>query len=103
MTEQTEPTSATYTPDWQRIVNGLSADLEEEREAHRAWRRHAEAARADIALRPDFVQHASTDAIRAQYERAQAQADLWSDRARSLFLLLGEREDRPGAPQRLLP
>ncbi|HET9382568.1 MAG TPA: hypothetical protein VFP69_17300 [Streptomyces sp.] len=56
MTEQTEPATgpgATYTPDWQCIVNGLSADLEEEREAHRAWRRNAEAARADIARYED--------------------------------------------------
>lgn len=44
-------------------------------------------------LRPDFVEHASTDAIRAQYERAQAQADLWADRARALFLLLCQREE----------
>ncbi|MDW6058094.1 hypothetical protein SAZ11_08325 [Streptomyces sp. FXJ1.4098] len=45
-------------------------------------------------LRPDFVEQASTDAIRAQYERAQAQADLWADRARDLFLLLCQREDQ---------
>lgn len=44
------------------------------------------------ALRPDFVENAGTDAIRAQYERAQAMADLWSDRARELFLLLAQRE-----------
>ncbi|WP_158935117.1 hypothetical protein [Streptomyces capuensis] len=48
-------------------------------------------------LRPDFVEHASTDAIRAQYERAQAQADLWADRARDLFLLLCQREDQTNA------
>lgn len=34
------------------------------------------------SLRPDFVENASTDAIRVQYEHAQAQTDLWSDRAR---------------------
>lgn len=45
-------------------------------------------------LRPDFVERASTDAIRAQYERAQANADLWADRARDLFLLLCQREDQ---------
>jgi len=44
-------------------------------------------------LRPEFVENASTTAIRAQYERAQAQADLWSDRARALFLLLCQREE----------
>ncbi|MGQ4393760.1 hypothetical protein ACN6K5_003546 [Streptomyces violaceoruber] len=44
------------------------------------------------SLRPDFAAHASLEAIRAQYERAQAQADLWSDRARDLFLLLCQRE-----------
>lgn len=49
------------------------------------------------ALRPDFVQHASTDAIRAQYERAQALADLWADRARHLFLLLCQREEQADA------
>ncbi|WP_333757965.1 hypothetical protein [Streptomyces sp. ISBFB 2968] len=43
-------------------------------------------------LRPDFAEHASLEAIRAQYERAQAQADLWADRARDLFLLLCQRE-----------
>ncbi|WIC88856.1 hypothetical protein SEA_ONIONKNIGHT_50 [Streptomyces phage OnionKnight] len=43
-------------------------------------------------LRTEFVQHASTDAIRTQYERAQQQADMWTDRARALFLLLCERE-----------
>lgn len=48
-------------------------------------------------LRPDFVEHAGTDAIRAQYERAQAQADLWADRARDLFLLLCQREDQANA------
>lgn len=47
-------------------------------------------------LRPEFTEHASTDAIRTQYERAQAQADLWSDRARDLFLLLCQREDQDG-------
>ena len=46
------------------------------------------------ALRPEFVENASTDAIRVQCERAQAMADLWSDRARELFLLLGQREDQ---------
>jgi hypothetical protein len=45
-------------------------------------------------LRPDFVEHASADAIRAQYERAQAHADMWADRARSLFLLLCQREEQ---------
>ena len=45
-------------------------------------------------LRPEFTEHASTDAIRTQYERAQAQVDLWSDRARDLFLLLCQREDQ---------
>ena len=45
-------------------------------------------------LRPDFVENASTPAIRAQYERAQSQADLWSDRARDLFLLLRQREEQ---------
>ncbi|MET8571860.1 hypothetical protein [Streptomyces sp. NPDC004783] len=45
-------------------------------------------------LRPEFIEHASIDAIRAQYERAQAQAELWSDRARDLFLLLCQREDQ---------
>lgn len=40
---QLEP-AAEYTPDWPAIVNHLSAELEEEREAHRAWRTHAEAA-----------------------------------------------------------
>lgn len=49
------------------------------------------------ALRPEFVEHASTHAIRAQYERAQAQADLWADRARDLFLLLSQREEQAGA------
>jgi hypothetical protein len=44
-------------------------------------------------LRPEFAEHASTDAIRTQYEHAQAQADLWADRARDLFLLLCQRED----------
>jgi hypothetical protein len=44
-------------------------------------------------LRPEFVHNASTHAVRAQYEHAQALADLWSDRARDLFLLLCERED----------
>lgn len=48
-------------------------------------------------LKPDFVENASTEAIRAQYKHAQAQADLWSDRARELFLLLTEREDE-GTP-----
>ena len=49
-------------------------------------------------LRPEFAEHASTDAIRTQYERAQAQADLWSDRARDLFLLLCQREDQTNEP-----
>ncbi|MCX5253577.1 hypothetical protein OOK27_05240 [Streptomyces canus] len=56
-------------------------------------------------LRPEFVEHASTEAIRAQYELAQAKVDLWADRARDLFLLLSQREEqasqrsatRPGA------
>jgi hypothetical protein len=47
-------------------------------------------------LDPDFVARASTDAIRAQYERAQATADMWADRARDLFLLLCAREDAGG-------
>ncbi|MFJ8844315.1 hypothetical protein ACIRFF_15585 [Streptomyces cyaneofuscatus] len=42
-------------------------------------------------LAPDFVANASVDAIRAQYEKAQALADLWSDRARDLLLLLATR------------
>jgi hypothetical protein len=46
-----------------------------------------------IDLRPEFVENASTDAIRAQYERAQRNADLWSDRARALFVLLCQREE----------
>lgn len=49
------------------------------------------------ALRPDFVEHASADAIRAQYERAQALAGLWDDRARDLFLLLCQREEQTNA------
>ena len=49
-------------------------------------------------LRAEFAEHASTDAIRTQYERAQAQADLWNDRARDLFLLLCQREDQANAP-----
>lgn len=53
-------------------------------------------------LRPEFVANASTDAIRAQYERAQALADLWTDRARDLFLLLQEREDQT-TPERTAP
>lgn len=48
-------------------------------------------------LRPEFAEQASTDAIRTQYERAQAQADLWADRARDLFLLLCQREDQAAA------
>lgn len=50
------------------------------------------------ALRPDFIENASTDAIRVQYERAQAKADLWSDRARELFLLLAQREAEEHPP-----
>lgn len=45
-------------------------------------------------LRSDFAEHASIGAIRVQYERAQAQADLWADRARDLFLLLCQREEQ---------
>lgn len=45
------------------------------------------------ALDPDFVAHASLEAIRVQYERAQRMADLWDDRARALFLLLRQRTD----------
>lgn len=44
-------------------------------------------------LRSEFTEHASTEAVRVQYERAQAQADLWADRARDLFLLLCQREE----------
>ena len=44
-------------------------------------------------LRPEFVANASTSAVRAQYEHAQALADLWADRTRELFLLLCEREE----------
>jgi hypothetical protein len=47
-------------------------------------------------LRPEFVERASTEAIRAQYEYAQARADLWTDRARDLFLLLSQREGQAG-------
>jgi len=42
-------------------------------------------------LDPDFVANASVDAIRIQYEKAQALADLWDDRARELFLLMTSR------------
>ena len=49
------------------------------------------------ALDPDFAANASTDAIRTQYEKAQALADLWSDRARELFLLMTSRA--PKEPQ----
>lgn len=45
-------------------------------------------------LRPEFIQHASTDAIRTQYERAEAHAQMWADRARELFLLLAQREEQ---------
>ncbi|RSN13771.1 hypothetical protein DMH25_08260 [Streptomyces sp. WAC 01325] len=48
-------------------------------------------------LDPDFVANASVDAIRTQYERAQRTADMWNDRARALFLLLGQREDEASA------
>lgn len=54
MTDQTtkpaqpEP-AAEYTPDWPAIVNRLSAELEEEREARKAWRRRAEAAKQEPA------------------------------------------------------
>jgi hypothetical protein len=51
-------------------------------------------------LRPDFVEHASTHDIRAQYERAQTQADMWADRARNLFLLLCQREEQAAIPTR---
>ncbi|MFC8207869.1 hypothetical protein [[Kitasatospora] papulosa] len=43
------------------------------------------------AVDPDFAANASIDAIRTQYEKAQALADLWSDRARELFLLMTSR------------
>lgn len=46
------------------------------------------------SLRSEFVENASIEAIRTQYERAQAQADLAADRARDLFLLLCQREDQ---------
>ncbi|WP_405673174.1 hypothetical protein [Streptomyces sp. NBC_01530] len=49
-------------------------------------------------LRPDFVENASTPAIRAQYERAQARADMGADQARDLFLLLCQREDLADRP-----
>ncbi|MEU2800339.1 hypothetical protein [Streptomyces sp. NPDC007117] len=42
-------------------------------------------------LDPGFVANASVDAIRTQYERAERMAELWSDRARELFLLLADR------------
>lgn len=74
MTEQTEPTGAAYTPDWQRIVNRISADLEDEREAHRAWRHKAEAARADIARYEDAqgdINRLTTERDGAYRERAQ--------------------------------
>jgi hypothetical protein len=45
-----------------------------------------------VRLQPDFVARASTDAIRTQYQHAQAQSDLWADRARELFLLLCQRD-----------
>lgn len=45
-------------------------------------------------LDADFVENASLDAIRTQYHRAQAMADLWNDRARELFVLLCQREDQ---------
>lgn len=48
-------------------------------------------------LKPEFVEHASTGAIRAQYERAEANAALWTDRARDLFLLLCQREEQDSA------
>ncbi|WP_157849376.1 hypothetical protein [Streptomyces violaceorubidus] len=46
------------------------------------------------SIRPDFAAYASIEAIRTQYERAQAQADIAADRARDLFLLLCQREDQ---------
>ena len=49
-------------------------------------------------LRPEFLENASIDAIRVQHEHAQAQADLWTDRARDLFLLLCQREDERTRP-----
>lgn len=49
------------------------------------------------SLDPGFARHASTDAIRAQYERAEAQITLWTDRARDLFLLLSQREQQAEA------
>ncbi|MBJ6623523.1 hypothetical protein [Streptomyces sp. DHE17-7] len=49
-------------------------------------------------LRPEFVANANLEAVRAQYERAQALADLWSDRARDLFLLLQDREGQDAEP-----
>ncbi|MCL8016897.1 hypothetical protein [Streptomyces sp. AS02] len=51
------------------------------------------------SLRPEFVEHASADAIRAQYERAEAKAALWADRARDLFLLLCQREEQTDATE----
>lgn len=54
-------------------------------------------------LRPEFAENASTEAVRAQYERAQAMADLWADRARDLFLLLCQREDQASAVDRVAP
>ncbi|MFR9794280.1 hypothetical protein ACL07V_37600 [Streptomyces sp. MB22_4] len=46
------------------------------------------------SLKPDFAKNASIGAIRAQYQQAQRRADLWTDRARNLFLLLCEREEQ---------
>lgn len=50
-------------------------------------------------LDADFVENASLDAIRTQYERAQTMADLWNDRARELFVLLCQREDQAAEQQ----
>jgi hypothetical protein len=46
------------------------------------------------------VENASIDAIRVQHEHAQAQADLWTDRARDLLLLLCQREDERASSER---
>lgn len=62
----------------------------------------AVAAAPGTSLRPEFVAHASIGAVRVQYEHAQAQADLWADRARDLFLLLCQREDQAD-PERITP
>lgn len=48
-------------------------------------------------LDPGFVANASVDAIRTQYERAEQMVELWTDRARELFLLMTSRA--PEEPQ----